>query len=389
MRLWLLSIAALALAAGCAQAPVAPPAAPDALFHDARFKPPSQPVRADDAMAVSPAMRDFAAQELRRIKLGGTPFGLIDGLLERSALRIDYDSEVTRNAAQAFEARAGNCLSLVMMTGALAREMGLPVIYHQVDTGGAWSRSGSLDLNLAHVNISIGRKNSVWQAIDTYGTWVTVDFTPGAVAPRSRSMQLSERRIVGMYLVNRSVELMAAGKIDDAYWHARAAIETDTSYVEAYNTLGVVFQRHGDPRAAEAALRHALALQPDHRHAMGNLVGVLDSLGRSEEAAVVRAAWLRQEPTPPFRDYDDGVRALQAGDYASARRLFERELRRHAVQFHELHLNLARVYLHFGQTEAARGQLEKALEFSTTRQQQALYTAKLQSLKAAGLRAAR
>jgi tetratricopeptide (TPR) repeat protein len=80
---------------------------------------------------------------------------------------------------------------------------------------------------------------------------------------------------------------------------------------------------------------------------------------------------------------------MDAGDYERARTLFQRELRRNALQFDELHLNLARVHLHFKDYAEARRQLEKALELSTTRQRQAIYAAKLQALDAERSRLAR
>jgi len=381
MKRWLLSMAWLLLMTGCAEVPVAQRPPPPALFHDAVFGPPAVPVRPDEVFAVSPAMREFLAREAWRMRLKGGPSGLVDGLLESGVLKLDYDSEMTRNAAEAFEARSGNCLSLVIMTAALARELGLSVVYRQIETGGVWSRSGTLLMDMAHVNISIARDHTGARVARFIGDWVTVDFMAGANSPHARVWQLEERRILAMYLVNRAVELMAASRSADAYWHARAAIEADPGFVEAYNTLGVVYLRHGRPRESAVALRHTLALDPGHRHARGNLATVLDVLGQAAEAAALRAELQRLDPVPPFRDYDDGLRAMQAGDFETARRLFERELKNHDLQFHELHLNLARVYLHFGNHTEARRQLEKALKLSTTRQQQALYTSKLDALK--------
>jgi transglutaminase-like putative cysteine protease len=53
----------------------------------------------------------------------------VQALYQPDQIRLEYDAAVTRNAAQAFEARTGNCLSLVIMTAALARELGLTVRY--------------------------------------------------------------------------------------------------------------------------------------------------------------------------------------------------------------------------------------------------------------------
>ena len=65
---------------------------------------------------------------------------------------------MTRNAAQAFDARAGNCLSLVVMTAALAKELGLQVEYNSAYTEETWSRNGALLLRSGHINITIGRR---------------------------------------------------------------------------------------------------------------------------------------------------------------------------------------------------------------------------------------
>ena len=42
---------------------------------------------------------------------------LYDALYERGHLKIEYDAAMTRNASETFDAHAGNCLSLVIMTG--------------------------------------------------------------------------------------------------------------------------------------------------------------------------------------------------------------------------------------------------------------------------------
>ena len=57
---------------------------------------------------------------------------LFDALYQPDQLKLEYDAAMTRNAAQAFAVRSGNCLSLVIMTAAFAKEMGLDVRYQNV-----------------------------------------------------------------------------------------------------------------------------------------------------------------------------------------------------------------------------------------------------------------
>src|SRR5438045_2730471 len=127
MTRWLSLPLAFFLAA-CATAPA--PQQPDQLFANALFKPASVPVNAADVFAISPEMRTYLDHDIARlVRSGGRQQALVHALYDRGELKLDYDAATTRNASEAFAARSGNCLSLVIMTAALAKEMGLTVRY--------------------------------------------------------------------------------------------------------------------------------------------------------------------------------------------------------------------------------------------------------------------
>ena len=382
-RILIACLSAVLVLVGCA-AP-APTALPPALFLDDAFAPPAAPVSASDALAMSPAMRAFLEQAQLGARPRATGRGLVDTLLASGVLKLDYDAQFTRTAAEAFEARSGNCLSLVLLTAALARELGLQVSYQLIATEGLWTREGGLLMHVAHVNIAIANERASPMARDSHETWVTIDFVPGAASIRAPSWRLDEKRILAMYLNNRAAEQLSVGRVDEAYWHARAAVQTDAGYVDGLNTLAVVYLRHGQVAQAERVLRQVLVREPLHAHALDNLASVLERQGRAAEALAVRAELRRVQAIPPFHDYDQGLLAMAAGDYERARVLFERESRRPGLQFHELHLNLARVYWQLRDLERVREQLELAHETSTTRAQQALYKAKLDQLRGTAL----
>ena len=106
--------------AGCASAPTARTSDVTPLFQDALFKPPPAPVDSKAIFAVDAQMRRFLADEIiPQTRREDPRQALLDALSGK--LRIDYDSEMTRTASQAFAAREGNCLSLVIMAAALAK----------------------------------------------------------------------------------------------------------------------------------------------------------------------------------------------------------------------------------------------------------------------------
>jgi Tfp pilus assembly protein PilF len=170
------------------------------------------------------------------------------------------------------------------------------------------------------------------------------------------------------------------GKIDDAYWWARAAVATKPPSAIAYNTLGVIYQRHGDLVMAERALRTALEREPESIVVMQNLGPLLAATGRPAEAAEMARRVAAVEPVPPFQYFDKGMVALKAGDYDAARKLFEREVKR-APYYDEFHFWLAVTLLRLGQAKEAREQLSQAIDTSTKSDNRQLYSAKLAHLR--------
>lgn len=145
----------------------------------------------------------------------------MEALYRRGDLRLEYDASITRTAAEAFDARSGNCLALVMMTGAFAKAMGLALRYQAVLCDEAFGRAGDLAIEIGHVDL---------------------------------------------------VESLVSGRTDDASWWAREAIRRHPELLGACVTLGVVYRIRQQPALAEAALARVDAREPDNTPALANRV---------------------------------------------------------------------------------------------------------------------
>jgi Tfp pilus assembly protein PilF len=384
MRRWALRVQWLLLAvlvSACTTRPVVPDTQAT-LFNDAAFKPPSVHIAAADVFAMTAEMRAYFEREVAPTQSRrGMQRGLIDALYAREQLKLRYDTEFTRTAAEAFEARAGNCLSLVLMTAAFAKHAGMPVRYQSVHVDPTYGRRGNLFFSIGHVNVSLGGYLSVNAADARSRDWLTIDFLPQADAGRQRFETVEESTLIAMFMNNKAAEALGAGRLDDAYWWSRAAIEQDRQLLIAYNTLGVVYRRHGELDDAERVLRFALTLEPDNTNVLGNLAHLLADRGRADEARQLHARLARLQPEPPFKFFDLGMEAMRRGDWAGARDLFLREIDRDP-DYHEFHFWIAQAYLRLGDAGRARKHLAAALENSGTVEQQAAYSGKLQKLKA-------
>jgi len=373
------------LLASCATAPDMP--RDGRFFRDAKFAPPTERIRAADVFAVSPQMQRYVDEEIApRARTRGRQLALIDALYTNGELKLEYDSAMTRNAAQAFAARSGNCLSLVIMTAAFAKALDLPVEYQKVFVDDAWARTGDIYLAIGHVNLTLGHRktdeggfNSRLARKPPESDAMTIDFLPPEDMRSVQTRPLSEETVVAMYMNNRAVESLARGKTDEAYWWVREAIRQAPGFAIPYNTLGVVYRSHGDLEEAEAVLRAALAREPSNTQVMGNLVTVLAESGKLDESARLAQKLAQLEPEPPFAYFNRGMAALRAGDLHAAKALFERELRRDP-DYHEFHFWLAVALMGLGDTSAAKEHLAIALRNSTTRNDRDIYAAKLDRL---------
>ncbi len=378
MRYGWIAPAVLALSA-CA-APEIVRQEPAGLLRDEVFE--ARPVPADpDVFAVSGSMRRYLQVDIaRQLRASGPLQGLVAALQSDRQLKLAYDSEGTRTAAEAFESRSGNCLSLTIMTAALAREVGLSVSFRRVFSEQTWTRRDDLLFLGGHVNIVLAQS-----PMDRAGgidrvRGIIVDFLPDADLRGQRAWEIDEKTVTAMYMNNRAAETMARGALDDAYWWVRGAILHDARFLEAFNTLGVVYFRHGNPADAERVFRFVLTREAENASALSNLANVVESLGRKIEAATLRERLRRIEPHPPFHYSDLGFAALKRGEFETARGHFATELARYAAN-HEAHFGLAVAYLGLRDSRAAQRHLTAALEASTNRREHDLYAAKLEWLR--------
>lgn len=373
----------------CAGMRVPAPLPSTQLLSDAAFGPPTETIGAADLFQLSPAMREYlrspAFTAILRRK--GPERGLVEALYLKGQLKLEYDASITRNAAATFDARAGNCLSLVIMTAAFARELNMTVRYQDVLVEENWTRNGGLYFASTHVNLSIGkRRNEPGRSVDPgLNNMLTIDFLPPEDMQRYHTHVLEERDIVVMFMNNRAAEALAQKRLDDAYWWTRAALLEHPGFTMAYNTLGVIYQRHGDQAMAERVFKAALEREPENTAVMHNLVPVLRDLGKVQESQALTQRLAAIEPFPPFHFFNLGIAAMERGDFQAAKDLFTKEVKR-APYNHEFHFALAIAHWQLGNGGKARDELRLAIDTSTTLDATRRYSSKLDKLR--GLRPA-
>lgn len=310
------------------------------------------------------------------------PHERLHDYLLRVAETFDFHND-TRTASQALTSGSGNCLTLAILTSALARLVELDVDYELVDATPVFERRGTVVSRGVHVRSIV--YDPRWRKLTDTPTGarrpgISFDYFPDDTVRVRLVGNLSEGAYIAMYYSNVAGEALAANDLGGAYWLLREALRHDPGNAIALNSLAVVYRHSGDPSTAERIYQYGIEFLGQKASFLRNYVALLTVQGRSAEAAAMRASLERLEDHNPFSWVAAGRNALAAGEYREAARYFQQALKV-APYLHEAHALTAMVYLKLGDQERAERALAQAMANAQRVSTRSLYAAKLAALE--------
>lgn len=247
---------------------------------------------------------------------------LLAAMIDSPTLQLRYEPGHTATAREAFESHRANCLAFTSLFVGLARELGVPAFYLDVEDIEKFEKDGDLLVVSGHVSAGY----------DVGGGKVKIlDFTPPQESkPNYRRVhRVSDLRAVSLFYSNRGAESLRAGRSGEALGWLRKAVEIDPEFGGAWVNLGVALRRAGDVTAAEAAYRKALEVDPETSSAYTNLASLLRARGQDSEAAGLLALATNVDRRNPFSYLALGDLSLAQGRLEEARRFYRQALRLH------------------------------------------------------------
>jgi protein O-mannosyl-transferase len=144
------------------------------------------------------------------------------------------------------------------------------------------------------------------------------------------------------------------GRVDEAMWEYRAALQAKGDYVLAFNNLGSDLAKQGHLDEAMNQFRAALRIAPGYADPYNNLGTILEKQGRFDEALALFQEALRLKSDFADAHYNLGVALGRKGRTEEAARQFQRVL--------ELKPNYAEAHNNLGVMLERKGQLEQATQ---------------------------
>lgn len=289
-----------------------------------------------------------------------------------------YRDNLTQGAAKTFASREGNCLSLVLMTAALAQTLGVKVTFQQLDIEPTWDRAGTFYLINGHINIKLlpPKRHDV---ISLSQSSVLVDFLPQRAIRGYRRREIDLATVSAMFYNNLAAEALVAGQLDNAYVLVKRSLFYQADFVPGLNTLGVIYRHAGMDTAAEQVYRHVLDFAPQSLNVLSNLALLLSAQNRLSQWSEVHRTLELIRLKNPFYYYDMAQLAYREQRYRKAQTLYRRAIVL-ADYRAEFFFGLAQTYWQLQQPEKARSQMKKALSLSQDPHQRQQYQSKLRAI---------
>jgi len=277
---------------------------------------------------------------------------LQDLLYDEDFLNIEYSSDETHTAMEAFYARKGNCLSVMNLYIAMARYAGLDANFQTVEVQPSWDRRGDLIVLSQHINAS-GR-------ISPRRSYI-VDFTPEISLQQLTSDVVSDLVARSLYFNNLGVEQLIQENLDEALVYFKNALFLDEESSIAWNNIGSTYNRLGNLDFAEYSYRMAFSLDDNNATAINNLAKHYRRSGNYRLAAEYTEAIERFNNRNPYYHFAQGSIAFYAEDFEEAASAFLRalELKQEEPDFYYA---LSNVYLKLGNRAEAERYVASANE---------------------------
>lgn len=343
------------------------------LLIDSAFVKPINLPEAQNVFVLSKQQQAWLHSHINRESKKSITMQLIDNVLKKDYGAFDYDNSYTRTASETLANKQGNCLSLVIMTAAMAKYLDIPFQIQDIQSAPLWDRHGGLFLLNGHVNIKLMKvKGDQFLTKD----YVTLDFLPQGTRRTMRKKAINNNLLGAMYFNNLAADAMVLGDWHRAYWLLSQSIDNAPSYSEAWNSLAVVYRHNNQERLAEETYHHAMLLAPSNMNVISNLALLLQSQNRLEEWAVYAKMIALSQFKNPYRYFDQARNESEKLNHIKAIRLYKKAIRI-APYNDQFYFAVYQSYLKINKPDKARHYLKLAYKQSTTEKDRRRYNMKL------------
>lgn len=299
--------------------------------------------------------------------------------LEQHLAGFDYQGK-NYTATEAYTLKSGNCMSLAVLTKALADLAGVQIEFQSIFSAPLYSVENDLILSSDHVRTFLYDDDSSFRDSDVYfgRSAIIVDYIPDAgdiTGPK-----ISEQTFIAMFYRNLAADALLAEQYEQTLGLLHTALKFDPAYSAVINLVAVVHRRLDEMQLAEQFYQYGLDVSASKVTLLTNYAVLKQSQGEADTAEKMLQSLSLSNEYDPYLWYVLGKTAQQQNKYQEAVTYLYKAAEQ-APYMHQLQFELALAYYRNNQTARAQQVLSKAAELVADNNTQQRYHAKLEVLK--------
>ena len=303
---------------------------------------------------------------------------LVKAIFDRSELNLLYQGDANTNANDTFHSQEANCLSMSIMTYALATEAGFDVDFQEVMIPEYWTRRAGFSLLNGHINVKMLAPIQPNVFVLNRRSY-QVDFDPQSSRRRLPKKIVSKQAVLSMFYNNKGADAVLRKDYVHAYAYFREALQVKPNFQPAWVNLGILYRINEFFPQAEKVYQHALVIDPDSLTALENLAYLYTFTGRNVEAEKILAKVKSQRKSNPYYHVSLGEQEMEQEHWDQALAHFRRALALDRGK-HEVYFGLARAYFEIGELQQSERYLKLAKNKARNKHDEDRYQSKLEFL---------
>jgi Tfp pilus assembly protein PilF len=321
---------------------------------------------------------EFLAFFNKRVKRGDKPHLVVYEFLEERFANFTYYGD-TFIAEKAYRLERGNCVSLAILTTALANLAELKYDYRKVNIIPVFENHNNLILSASHFQVIlydptfIRKPNSLHFSEPN----IVIDFYPQS--SNIKSKKVSYMSFLSAYYMNLSAFFLVDNKLDKAFLYANKAYEITPKSSDVINLMALLHKKKGDLTSAEKMYEIARVHAVANIDLLSNYKVLLTRLDKFQQAELIQQELDQLDDPNPYRWLEHAMMAEQRLQYRSAERKYLKVIAM-APYVKESYIGLYGIYVKQGRLRKAKDILEQSLEWIYEVQQRNKYNNKINQL---------
>ena len=289
-------------------------------------------------------------------------------------------SDKTYTAQQTLDNLTGNCLSLTVLSTALAELVDVDIHFQLLEENPVYSINRNLLVTSDHLRAVLKAKPIQSDSESTSRvSYTRIDYfdTNGL----SFVDKISVNTQFSFFYSNLAIEYLAANNINTAYSYAKKALDINSNNASALNTMGILHRKRGDLVSAEQLYEFGARYYSKAPLFIRNYAHLLASQDREIDLSDLVSINTQSSASHPWQWVRAGKKAFSNGHYNDALAYYQKALRV-APDIPQIHLFAGQASFAAGHEIQSKQHFSKAYSLSKDPLEQYNYKRKLLALKA-------